>query len=86
MLVRSTSKSTFLVRTTQRERIRILGPAVYFEAILNNPVDCVLLGVSGAWWFIAFKRMKCPSAEILWLKIIEVALEPFQTQESFEVP
>ena len=25
---------------------------VYSEALLNKPVDCVLLGVSGAWWFI----------------------------------
>ena len=22
------------------------------EVLLNKPVDCVLLGVSGAWWFI----------------------------------
>ena len=28
--------------------------SVYSEALLNKPVDCVLLGVSvsGAWWFI----------------------------------
>ena len=25
---------------------------VYSEALLNKPVDCVLLVVSGAWWFI----------------------------------
>ena len=26
---------------------------VYSEARLNKPVDCVLFGVGGAWWFIA---------------------------------
>ncbi len=35
---------------------------VYSEALLNKQVDCVLLGVSGAWWFVAFKRAICPSA------------------------
>ena len=24
---------------------------VLSEALSNKPVDCVLLGVSGAWWF-----------------------------------
>ena len=28
---------------------------VLSEALLNKPVDCVLLGVSGAWCIIAFK-------------------------------
>ena len=38
---------------------------VYSEARLNKRVDCVLLGVGGAWCVIAFKSMRCPSADTL---------------------
>ena len=33
---------------------------VYSEALLNEPVYCVLLGVSGAWWYITFKGWPVP--------------------------
>ena len=33
---------------------------VYSEARLNKRVNCVLLGVGGAWCIIAFKSMRCP--------------------------
>ena len=39
---------------------------VLSEALLNKPVDCVLLDVSGAWWFITFKIMRCPLAGTLY--------------------
>ena len=38
---------------------------VYSEARLNKRVNCVLLGVGGAWCIIAFKSMRCPSADTL---------------------
>ena len=38
---------------------------VYSEARLNKRVDCVLLGIGGAWCIIAFKSMRCPSADTL---------------------
>ena len=36
------------------------------EALLNKPVDCVLHGVSGAWWFISahFTGIARPSATL----------------------
>ena len=40
--------------------------AVDSEARLDKPVDCVLLGVIGAWCIIAFKRVACPSADTLY--------------------
>ena len=46
--------------------------SVYSEATLNKPVDCVLLGVSGAWWVVAFERIACPSAGIMALVVGEV--------------
>ena len=43
-------------------------------ALLNKPVDCVLLGVSGAWWFITSlgwpipRRTSCTLVFLCWVQ------------------
>ena len=45
------------------------------EALLNKPVDCVLLGVSGAWWFLTSLGCTVPLCTPYILALAGIVLE-----------